>query len=135
MDMATKEANEMLLRGKEALEMAGNMKRECKLTALDSLQSLYEMFMALALQMIKDQLNTLQRGFAQKICKAYRTVSLTSALVISSPLPLDLRIKEAFSVYQTRKQGTLDYLPPGREFENCVNHLDQPHPSKLVKLV
>ncbi|CAG4996169.1 unnamed protein product [Parnassius apollo] len=48
MDMATKEANEMLLRGKEALEMAGNMKRECKLTALESLQSLYEMVLALS---------------------------------------------------------------------------------------
>ncbi|CAG5010820.1 unnamed protein product, partial [Parnassius apollo] len=48
MDMATKEANEMLLRGKEALEMAGNMKRECKLIALESLQSLYEMVLALS---------------------------------------------------------------------------------------
>ncbi|GBP83164.1 hypothetical protein EVAR_59577_1 [Eumeta japonica] len=30
MDLATREANELLLKGKEALESAGNMKRECK---------------------------------------------------------------------------------------------------------
>ncbi|CAH2080295.1 unnamed protein product, partial [Iphiclides podalirius] len=48
MDMATKEANEMLLKGKEALECAGNMKRECKQTALECLQSLYEMVLALS---------------------------------------------------------------------------------------
>ncbi|CAH2058241.1 unnamed protein product, partial [Iphiclides podalirius] len=48
MDMATKKANEMLLREKEALECAGNMKRECKQTALECLQSLYEMVLALS---------------------------------------------------------------------------------------
>ncbi|CAB3256508.1 unnamed protein product [Arctia plantaginis] len=48
MDAATKEANEALLRGKEALESCGNIKRECKQTALESLQTLYEITLALS---------------------------------------------------------------------------------------
>ncbi|GBP80058.1 hypothetical protein EVAR_53198_1 [Eumeta japonica] len=44
--------------------------------------------------MIRSALSSLQRGFAIKICRAYRTVSLTSAM-IPGLLPLDLRIREA----------------------------------------
>lgn len=87
---------------------------------------------ATELQMIIDRLNALQRGFAQKICKAYRTVSLTSALVLSGLLPLDLRVQEAASLYKSKKGLTKDYLPAGRELEKRVNYLDFPHPSKLV---
>ncbi|CAH2040078.1 unnamed protein product, partial [Iphiclides podalirius] len=38
----------MLLKGNEALEYAGNMKTECKQTALECLQSLDEMVLALS---------------------------------------------------------------------------------------
>ncbi|XP_022834143.1 uncharacterized protein LOC111361921, partial [Spodoptera litura] len=48
MDMANKYANELLQRGKTALESAGNMKREFKLTAIQCLQSLYETCLALS---------------------------------------------------------------------------------------
>ncbi|CAB3260941.1 unnamed protein product, partial [Arctia plantaginis] len=48
MDAATKEANEALLRGKEALESSGNIRRDCKQTALESLQTLYEIALALS---------------------------------------------------------------------------------------
>ncbi|CAG9793087.1 unnamed protein product [Diatraea saccharalis] len=48
MDMATKTANEELQKGKTALKNAGSMKRECKLIALESLQSLYEIVLSLS---------------------------------------------------------------------------------------
>lgn len=48
MDMANKYANELLQRGKTALESAGNMKREFKLTAIQCLQSLYETCLSLS---------------------------------------------------------------------------------------
>lgn len=48
MDLANKLANEMLQNGKEALEQAGNMKKECKTIALDSLQTLYETVLAIS---------------------------------------------------------------------------------------
>lgn len=78
------------------------------------------------------QLNALQRGFAQKICKAYRTVSLTSSLILSGLLPLDLRIQEASTLYKAKKGLSQDFLPPGRKLERKVSHFDQPHPSLLT---
>ncbi|CAH2207649.1 jg24927, partial [Pararge aegeria aegeria] len=86
---------------------------------------------AAELQMIKSLLDTIQRGYAQKICKAYRTVSLTSALVLSGLLPLDIRIQEAANLYLAKKNITRDYLPPGGELEQWLHYLERPHPSKL----
>lgn len=48
MDLASQRANELLQSGKEALEKAGNMKRECKTEALESLQSLYEVVLSVS---------------------------------------------------------------------------------------
>ncbi|KAF9417238.1 hypothetical protein HW555_005640 [Spodoptera exigua] len=42
MDLDTRKANNLLQKGKEALEAAGNMKRECKTTTYECLQGLYE---------------------------------------------------------------------------------------------
>lgn len=52
---------------------------------------------------IQKQLNVVQRGFAHKLCRAYRTVSLNSALVLAGILPLDLRIREAASLYEAKR--------------------------------
>lgn len=48
MDLATREANGLLQKGKDALEAALNMKRECKVTAYECLQGLYETVLSLA---------------------------------------------------------------------------------------
>lgn len=48
MEMTTKVANDCLQHAKVALESAGNMKRECKKTALENLQALYEITLRLA---------------------------------------------------------------------------------------
>lgn len=40
---------------------------------------------------IRKKLDQLQWPFTQKICKAYRTVSLTDAIVLADLLPLNLR--------------------------------------------
>ncbi|KAJ0170412.1 hypothetical protein K1T71_013783 [Dendrolimus kikuchii] len=48
MDVATKLANDMLLKAKEALEKSGNLKTEIKLTVIDSLQTLYDTCLALS---------------------------------------------------------------------------------------
>lgn len=84
---------------------------------------------AVDLEKNKSHLNTIQRGFAQKICKSYRTVSLKSALALSGLLPLDLRIAEAASLYRVKKNFSQEYLPPEAELERNVSYLDQPHPS------
>ncbi|GBP93755.1 hypothetical protein EVAR_63118_1 [Eumeta japonica] len=53
--------------------------------------------------MIRSALNSL-RGFAIKICRAYRTVSLTSAMILAALLPLDFRIREAEALYKAKKK-------------------------------
>ncbi|XP_026747007.1 uncharacterized protein LOC113508250 [Trichoplusia ni] len=82
--------------------------------------------------MVRNQLDSLQRGFVQKICKAYRTVSLTSALLLSGQLLLDLRVAEAATLFRVKKGYSDEFLPPGREVERKAEYLQHPHPSKLV---
>ncbi|KAL0812196.1 hypothetical protein ABMA28_009571 [Loxostege sticticalis] len=87
---------------------------------------------ATKLEMNKTKLDALQRGFAQRACKAYRTTSLTSALVLSGLLPIDLRIQEAATLYEAKKGFSVDFLPPGRMLEKKVKVLDLPHPSYQI---
>lgn len=79
--------------------------------------------------MVQNQLNALQRRFAQKICKAYRTVPLNAALVLTGLLPLDLRVQEAAQLYEA-KRGKLTVLDCGkRQIEKRVCFLKAPHPA------
>ncbi|XP_063823084.1 uncharacterized protein LOC135073021 [Ostrinia nubilalis] len=83
-------------------------------------------------QMNAKIISALQRGFAQKICKAYRTTSLTSALILSGTLPLDLRIQENATLYEAKKGISDAYLPPGRKLEEKVKFENLPHPSEAT---
>lgn len=82
--------------------------------------------------MTRNQFDSLQRGFAQKICKAYRTVSLTSALILSGLLPLDLRVIEAATLFKIRKGHSQEFIPLGHELECNVHHSQNPHPALLT---
>ncbi|XP_049883069.1 uncharacterized protein LOC126378732 [Pectinophora gossypiella] len=82
---------------------------------------------------VQKQLNNVQRGFAQKMTKAYRTVSLNSALVLSGLLPLDLRIKEAAALYEA-KRGVPQPILGDREVERVVGYAQAPHPATHMKL-
>lgn len=82
---------------------------------------------------IQNTLGALQRGFAQKICGAYRTVSLNSALLLSGLLPLDLRISEAASLYEI-KRGIRPTGLGDREIERLAPALKVPHPAKHMSL-
>ncbi|XP_063539417.1 uncharacterized protein LOC134748560 [Cydia strobilella] len=90
---------------------------------------------------VQKQLAVVQRGMAQKICKAYRTVSLNSALVLAGMLPLDLRVREAASLYEAKKGESLPALWPGdREVEQMASATEMPHPAdreelRVVRLV
>nr|XP_049699180.1 uncharacterized protein LOC126055181 [Helicoverpa armigera] len=82
---------------------------------------------------VRKLLNTVQRGFAQKICKSYRTVSLNSALLLAGLLPLDLRIKEAAGLYEARK-GSTRLVLGDREVERVVGFAELPHPALRMDL-
>ena len=82
---------------------------------------------------IQKQLNVVQRGFAQKLCRAYRTVSLNSALVLAGILPLDLRVREAASLYEA-KRGVSQPGLADREVEQMSSALKSPHPAEYMTL-
>ncbi|CAK1592792.1 unnamed protein product [Parnassius mnemosyne] len=79
------------------------------------------------------QLAVVQRGIAQKLCKAYRTVSLNSALVLAGILPLDLRVREAASLYEAKK-GVPQPVLAGREVERMASAVEGPHPAERLEL-
>lgn len=82
---------------------------------------------------VQKQLNAVQRGFVQKIVKAYRTVSLNSALILAGLLPLDLRIQEAASLFEI-KRGHSQRVLGDREVEKRVAYKDTPHPAQHARL-
>ncbi|XP_038221608.1 uncharacterized protein LOC119839414, partial [Zerene cesonia] len=82
---------------------------------------------------VQKRLNTVQRGFAQKICKAYRTVSLNSAMLLAGVLPLDLRILEASRLYGIKK-GVPHPALGDREVERMAPAVEDPHPAEQVGL-
>ncbi|XP_063827121.1 uncharacterized protein LOC135076627 [Ostrinia nubilalis] len=82
---------------------------------------------------IRKHLNEVQRGFAQKMVKAYRTTSLNSALVLSGLLPLDLRIREAASLYEIKK-GYSRRVVEDRAVEVPIPYARAPHPAKIAYL-
>ncbi|KAL0858264.1 hypothetical protein ABMA27_012168 [Loxostege sticticalis] len=77
---------------------------------------------------VRKLLDSVQRGFAQKLCKSYRTVSLHSALTLAGILPLDLRIQEAAALYETKRGSPLPELGD-RETESRVGFAETPHPA------
>ncbi|XP_049886736.1 uncharacterized protein LOC126381283 [Pectinophora gossypiella] len=80
-------------------------------------------------QCVRSKLNSVQRSFALKMCRAYRTVSLNSALVLTGILPLDLRIQEAASLYEARR-GVCHPALAGGEIERVASALQMPHPAE-----
>ncbi|XP_063834856.1 uncharacterized protein LOC135084043 [Ostrinia nubilalis] len=82
---------------------------------------------------VQKLLSAVQRGFAQKLCKSYRTVSLHSALALAGILPLDLRIQEAAALYEARRGSPLPVLGD-RETESAVRFSEAPHPAEHMSL-
>ncbi|XP_045451643.1 uncharacterized protein LOC123660631 [Melitaea cinxia] len=82
---------------------------------------------------VRKRLNAVQRGFAQKLCRAYRTTSLNSALLLAGILPLDLRVREAATLYEARR-GVPQRVTGDREVERMTSALRSPHPACHIDL-
>ncbi|KAJ2937984.1 hypothetical protein O0L34_g14267 [Tuta absoluta] len=82
---------------------------------------------------IKKQFNAVQRGFAQKLVKAYKTVSLNSALTLAGLLPLDVRVREAAALYEIKK-GYSRRVIGDREVERPVPFIKSPHPAEQAEI-
>ncbi|XP_045501579.1 uncharacterized protein LOC123698840 [Colias croceus] len=78
---------------------------------------------------VQKRLNTVQRGFAQKICRAYWTVSLNSAMLLAGIFPLDLRILEVSRLYGIKK-GVSHPALGDREVVRMAPAIEDPHPAE-----
>lgn len=77
----------------------------------------------------RDRLTALQRQFAIKISRAYRTVSLAAALAIAGLLPIDRRLQEAKLYYEIKRGRPLTQEPEA-ELETQVPYYNTDHPAK-----
>lgn len=67
------------------------------------------------------------------MCKAYRTVSLNSVLVLAGILPVDLRVQEAASLYEA-KRGVPQPALGSWEVERMTPATLAPHPSEKIDI-
>ncbi|XP_037293087.1 uncharacterized protein LOC119188929 [Manduca sexta] len=80
---------------------------------------------------VRKQLGAIQRSFAQKMTKAYRTVSLNSALLLAGVLPLDIRVRETALLYEI-KRGHSSEVVGDREVEAPVAFVNLDHPAERM---
>ncbi|KAG6439330.1 hypothetical protein O3G_MSEX000681 [Manduca sexta] len=80
---------------------------------------------------VRKQLGAIQRSFAQKMTKAYRTVSLNSALLLAGVLPLDIRVRETALLYEV-KRGHSSEVVGDREVEAPVAFVNLDHPAERM---
>ncbi|CAG4985418.1 unnamed protein product [Parnassius apollo] len=66
---------------------------------------------------VRKRLEKMQRGFAIKAIKAFRTVSTSAALALAEFTPIDLKIQEVHAVERTRLSCTSDFLPHDITYE------------------
>ncbi|XP_037302623.1 uncharacterized protein LOC119193021 [Manduca sexta] len=78
---------------------------------------------------IRKQLGAIQRSFAQKLTKAYRTASLNSTLLLAGILPLDIRVRETALLYEV-KRGYSQRVVGDREIEAPVAFARLDHPAE-----
>ncbi|GBP90788.1 Putative 115 kDa protein in type-1 retrotransposable element R1DM [Eumeta japonica] len=83
---------------------------------------------------VRKMLDAIQRSIALKACRAYRTVSLHSALILSRLLPLDIRVREAAWLYEVKRGKHLRDICADRELESPVDFCELPHPAHIPEL-
>lgn len=81
---------------------------------------------------IQQKLNRVQRAIGIRICKAYRTTSLTSVQAIAQLMPLDLKIKELKMIADVKVNGTTHLLPNDRRYQGVVKWTTLPHPCEQI---
>ncbi|GBP26465.1 Putative 115 kDa protein in type-1 retrotransposable element R1DM [Eumeta japonica] len=78
---------------------------------------------------VRKMLDAVQRSVALKACRAHRTVSLHSALILSMLLPLDIKMREAAWLYEVKRGKDLGDTFVDRELEIPVYFGDLLHPA------
>ncbi|XP_045539744.1 uncharacterized protein LOC123722321 [Papilio machaon] len=82
----------------------------------------------------KKSLESLQRGFAIRAIKAFRTTSTTAALALAQFMPLDLKILERHQIETSRLNGTSPFLPKDVLMELPTPIRNLLHPAERVTI-
>ncbi|GBP78439.1 Putative 115 kDa protein in type-1 retrotransposable element R1DM [Eumeta japonica] len=83
---------------------------------------------------VRKMLDAVQRSVALKACRAHRTVSLHSALILARLLPLDIRVREVAWLYEVKRGKHLRDICADRELESPVDFCELPHPAHIPEL-
>lgn len=83
---------------------------------------------------IRKLLESMQRGFALRAIRSFRTVSTSAALALAQFIPLDLRVLEVHSMECTRLSGNTQYLPSDVPLERPTPYHELLHPSSRVSI-
>lgn len=79
---------------------------------------------------IKKSLMSMQRGFALKAIRGFRTISTSAALALAQFTPLDLKIREVHQIEKVRLTGKTEFLPNDISYEKPVPVKDLLHPAR-----
>lgn len=84
---------------------------------------------AVKFETVKQRLRSLQRGFALKIIRSFRTVSATAAIALARLTPLHLKISEVEAMELVKALGTSPLLPSDIILESPARCRDLLHPA------
>ena len=68
----------------------------------------------------------MQRGFAIKIIKGFKTINTINAISLAGITPIHIKIKECAEIENTNITGITTHLPPAIELDKKIS------PSKLL---
>ncbi|XP_072933661.1 uncharacterized protein [Epargyreus clarus] len=83
---------------------------------------------------IQKSLLSVQRGFAIKAIRGFRTISTTAAIALAEFTPLDLAIHEVHVAEQTKLTGKTAYLPRDVDLEKPTPVAELLHPANRVSM-
>ncbi|CAK1593612.1 unnamed protein product [Parnassius mnemosyne] len=88
-------------------------------------------------KVVRDKLISLQRGFAIKIIRAFRTVSASAAISLALLTPLHLKVSEVANIETSKLSGKTEFLPDDIAMEKPLPHHNffiqlTEKPSKLI---
>ncbi|CAG5058077.1 unnamed protein product [Parnassius apollo] len=85
---------------------------------------------ALKYKHVRDKLLSLQRGFAIKIIKGFRTVNTINAIALARLTPIHIKINELAIIETTKLTGTSKYLPTDISLDTPSKPEERLHPSR-----
>lgn len=86
-------------------------------------------------ELVKNQLRSLQRGFAIKIIRAFKTVSATASIALAGLTPLHLKVDEVAALEKAKMSGITPMLPDDIPIERPAKSYELLHPADRKQII